>query len=243
MGNDVTVGMRHGHLTVLQELSSINGHRLFGCRCDCGKDVILRGSHFYPSRLFCSRGCPKRIPDWSGRRFGRWTVLEKADRQIVGGRLRVVRECQCDCGTRRIISSQMLEAGQSLSCGCALLEKITVHRTPESKLAAKRAASRKCAHKNPARMKAHKIKYEAQRAKATPPWLTSEQWAEMNAIYEKARKLTLETGIRHEVDHIHPLNGKNLSGLHVPWNLQILTQSENVSKSNRYAELPGNWEK
>ena len=61
----------------------------------------------------------------------------------------------------------------------------------------------------------------------------------MNDIYEEARRLTRETGVHHQVDHIVPLQGKTVSGLHVFSNLQILTQVENVSKSNRYAELLG----
>lgn len=116
-------------------------------------------------------------------------------------------------------------------------------RTPEEEIEFKRASARASNRKNPARIKANKIKYEKKLAKATPDWLTADDWAAMNAVYEEARRLTQDTGIKHQVDHIFPINGKTVSGLHVPGNLQILTQAENVAKSNRYAELLGDQEK
>lgn len=54
-------------------------------------------------------------------------------------------------------------------------------------------------------------------------------------FYDEAKRLTLETGIEHHVDHIHPLNGKNFCGLHVEWNLQVLIGVENIRKGNRLA--------
>lgn len=79
-------------------------------------------------------------------------------------------------------------------------------------------------------------KRNAAKMQATPVW------ADMDAIrakYEEAARLTLETGIRHEVDHIYPLQGKNVCGLHVPNNLQILTRSQNAKKRNKMPEELG----
>jgi 5-methylcytosine-specific restriction endonuclease McrA len=67
--------------------------------------------------------------------------------------------------------------------------------------------------------------------KATPVWANLE---EIRQFYVEAQRLTKETGIPHEVDHIIPIKGKLVSGLHVPANLQILTEKENQTKNARY---------
>ena len=70
-------------------------------------------------------------------------------------------------------------------------------------------------------------------AGAAPPWLSPEQLEKIAGFYAEARRLTRETGVKHEVDHIEPLNGPASCGLHVPWNLQVLTMKENKSKGNK----------
>jgi hypothetical protein len=76
------------------------------------------------------------------------------------------------------------------------------------------------------------------RIKATPKWLTSEQLAEIEWFYTTAKELQWLSEEPLEVDHIIPLNGKNVCGLHVPWNLQIIPKGLNCRKKNKlYEEL------
>jgi hypothetical protein len=73
---------------------------------------------------------------------------------------------------------------------------------------------------------------------ATPPWITREQKAAMRSLYTQAAQTTAITGIRHVVDHIVPLINPTVCGLHVPWNLRVITQDENLKKSNKLLDTP-----
>lgn len=68
-------------------------------------------------------------------------------------------------------------------------------------------------------------------ALATPAWANKTAIAK---IYSEAKRLTAETGIKHEVDHIVPILNKKVCGLHVEANLQILTKSENIRKHSKF---------
>ena len=68
---------------------------------------------------------------------------------------------------------------------------------------------------------------------ATPKWLTKEDKLVIRKLYLEAMKLTKLTGVRYVVDHKYPLISDEVCGLHVPNNLQIMTQDENLRKSNK----------
>tara|TARA_R110000868_G_scaffold78283_3_gene223508 strand:+ start:7266 stop:7952 length:687 start_codon:yes stop_codon:yes gene_type:complete len=76
-------------------------------------------------------------------------------------------------------------------------------------------------------------RYQATKLKATPPWLTAIHHAQIQEMYDVAVALEMQTGVPHHVDHIHPLQGQELCGLHVPWNLQVLPWRDNIAKSNK----------
>lgn len=68
----------------------------------------------------------------------------------------------------------------------------------------------------------------------TPQWLTSDDLWMMSQAYELASIRTEAFGFSWHVDHIIPLQGKSVSGLHVPLNLQVIPWIDNVKKGNRF---------
>jgi hypothetical protein len=78
-------------------------------------------------------------------------------------------------------------------------------------------------------------KREAQKDRRTPSWLTDQDQFRMKLKYAEARWMTAKTGILHHVDHYYPLQGKLVSGLHVPGNLRVIPARENIKKN---AALP-----
>jgi len=87
---------------------------------------------------------------------------------------------------------------------------------------------------HPEKSRANTSNRRAAKSKAIPSWLTKEDWQDMDAINKEAKRIELETGTKMHVDHIHPLQGRYVCGLHCPSNLQILTAAENCSKGNKF---------
>lgn len=79
----------------------------------------------------------------------------------------------------------------------------------------------------------HAAKRRSVKLQRTPPWADMDA---IRAVYEQARKLTVETGRPHHVDHIIPLQGELVSGLHVHGNLRAIPWLDNIKKGNRVEE-------
>jgi hypothetical protein len=80
------------------------------------------------------------------------------------------------------------------------------------------------------------LRYKLRKQKAIPQWLNEVQLKEVESFYLLAKECEMLTGDKYHVDHIVPLKGKNVCGLHVPWNLQVLPAEINLSKNNKFTE-------
>lgn len=127
------------------------------------------------------------------------------------------------------------------------LGKVEYARIAREKAALDRSVSRRASTKwkqknrdrvteyrkrNSWRYAAHCAKRRTDVSRATPPWLTDEHKEQILTVYRQCSEATFLTGKQHHVDHIFPLHGKTCSGLHVPWNLQVLPAIDNYKKNN-----------
>jgi hypothetical protein len=87
---------------------------------------------------------------------------------------------------------------------------------------------------NPDKVRALASKRRAFIRERLPGWLTPEDFKAIEAFYTQAAQLQRDAGIEHHVDHILPLKGRYVSGLHVPSNLQVLTAQANLKKNNTW---------
>lgn len=95
-----------------------------------------------------------------------------------------------------------------------------------------KAKTKRWRERNPEKYTAAAVASVARRAKRSPKWITSDDRWLMAQFYDMAKLRTKITGLTWEVDHVIPLRGKEVSGLHVPSNLQVILKSENRAKRN-----------
>lgn len=137
-----------------------------------------------------------------------WRSLDPADREILKRKARkeTLRRSNAKCRER----TERWRAGN-----------------PESV----RKAKLKWKVNNPEKCAVLAARRNTRRRIACPVWASHDKIA---VFYAEANRLTRETGVLHAVDHIVPLQGKNVCGLHVENNLQVMTQYDNVRKGNKF---------
>lgn len=122
-------GMKYGKLTVLGFAGSKNGRAYWKCQCECGNVKDVMGKLLQHGDVV-SCGCVgksilKKAIDISGRRYGKLTVVRRADDRFdKKGNIRTVYLCKCDCGNETITYASNLTSGHSKSCGCEQKENL-----------------------------------------------------------------------------------------------------------------------
>lgn len=129
-------GKRFGKWTVLQRSQKHNAKTYWDCRCDCGNVKSISG-YALTSGNSKSCGCAKgmlisktikgKTEDLTGQRFGRLTVVSKAEN--IGNS--PAWNCICDCGNAKVVRGYSLKNGDTKSCGClqreVISEKLKIH--------------------------------------------------------------------------------------------------------------------
>jgi hypothetical protein len=87
--------------------------------------------------------------------------------------------------------------------------------------------------KNPGKRNLWTMNYRTAKVDRMPNWLNFGELFEMECVYNYCSALR-KVGFDYHVDHAVPLRGSSVSGLHVPWNLQVLPGRENMSKGNTF---------
>lgn len=92
------------------------------------------------------------------------------------------------------------------------------------------------ARQNKDRVNAKNAKRRSAKLQAVPPWVDEQAQDEMRIMYAVAQRVSKETGVPHEIDHMVPLKGESVCGLHTPDNLQIRPRAVNRAKHNTFSD-------
>ena len=167
---------------------------------------------------------PKLI-DLTGKRFGRLTVIRKAEDFSNGNHTHHKWVCKCDCGKEKIVSGESLRNGSSKSCGCLFLEKTRKHCGSHEKLYyVWNGMKQRCYNKN----STHYKNYGARGISVCNEWKNS---------YESFRNWAVKNGYKEglEIDRI------NNNGNYCPDNCRMITHFDQQSnkRTNKFITFNG----
>lgn len=253
-------GKRFGRLVALRDVGSLRSFRLWRFRCDCGKEIERTSADVRHGKV-SSCGCFQRewsskrhTADVSGQKFGRLTVLGRADVTAHG---HVRWNCRCDCGNLRVVAGVSLKKGSTASCGCIRREQMAalgrsskkanpVSQTKEyrSKLRKRlRARPEKAAAERISRMLSHALaKFGAVKSGSTFEMLGYLP-ADLKAHLERqfVKGMSWDNRGDWEIDHIVPISAatsvEEVVALNQLSNLRPLWKPQNGQKHARRTHL------
>jgi hypothetical protein len=114
------------------------------------------------------------------------------------------------------------------------LRSYNVLKQNKEYIAKRNVVSKQWKLNNPGKVRADTVKRRVAKMQRTPAWLTDDDYWMLEQAYELAALRTKMFGFSWHVDHVLPLQGKNVSGFHAPTNVQVIPGVENVKKANRY---------
>jgi hypothetical protein len=156
-----------------------------------------------------------KLIDMIGKKFNRLTIVSR----VANEDTRAAWNCVCDCGNTITLNGKQIRSGHTKSCGCYRKE---VTAPAQGKSNTKHGLSRT---KGYARF--HSRLREIAEIRQRPKW----------ANLKKIMEIYVNRPEGYHVDHIIPLRGKTVSGLHVESNLQYLPALENMKKHNTFKGL------
>lgn len=175
-------------------------------------------------KLTCKKCCVEKPKTEFYKAKGTKTGFHSSCKVCYKARVRAYKEAKADMIPKE--SRAYYEKNKE-----AILEKNKKYAEARPEIGKKAKKSWKI--RNAYRVTAMTAKRRAAKLKATPDWLTERHLTEISEFYWLAKDLKAVSGQTYHVDHIIPLQGKDVCGLHVPWNLQVLPDNINLSKSNK----------
>ena len=146
--------------------------------------------------------------------------------------MKICRDCKKEKPIVEFVKNHICQNGIDTLCLMCNRRRVKEYRAAGKRNSAKEARIYYSRH--PEKCLARYSKYRAKKLSAFPNWLDEDELWLIEEIYELAQHRTRITRVKWDVDHIIPLQGNTVSGLHIPQNLQVIPAKYNQIKGNRY---------